>query len=39
MEIENWIGNNEDRLEKKRIVEIGDTPEITPELVKENKRF
>ena len=33
-EVDNWIKNNEDKLERKRMVEIEDTPEITPELKK-----
>ena len=35
-EVDNWIKNNEDKLERKRMVEIEDTPEITPELKKKD---
>ena len=34
-EVEEWVRNNENKLVRRRIIEIEDTPEITSELVKD----
>ena len=33
--MEEWVRNNENKLAIKKFIEIEDTPEITPELVKD----